>query len=161
MQPVTSLLALTFALAGAREAFGPFLGVYLQRRGFDLAAMALAGLAEPVAPTPVGARIDSTTYRRAALAAAVPGIVAGTDAVVATDSLWLIGLSQLVIGVSDTSIAPLVAASPPPSRRPGGWSSRFRSSKAWQWGWAVSPSRRSWPRSWTVRATPMPARVAS
>jgi hypothetical protein len=34
---------------------------------------------------------------------------AGAVALVSTDSLWLIGLSQLVIGVADTSIAPLVA----------------------------------------------------
>ena len=114
MQPVTSLLALNFALAGAREGFGPFLGVYLQQRGFDPAAtgfaMGLAGLAGLLATTPVGALIDRTTYKRAALAMAVLGIAAGAVALVATDSLWLIGLSQLVIGVADTSIAPLVAA---------------------------------------------------
>jgi MFS family permease len=114
MQPATSLLALNFALAGAREGFGPFLGVYLQKQGFDPAAtgfaMGLAGLAGLLATTPVGALIDRTAYKRAALAMAVLGIAAGAVALVSTDSLWLIGLSQLVIGVADTSIAPLVAA---------------------------------------------------
>jgi MFS family permease len=114
MQPATSLLALNFALAGAREGFGPFLGVYLQQRGFDPAttgfAMGLAGLAGLLATTPVGALIDRTAYKRAGLAVAVLGIAAGAVALVSTDSLWLIGLSQLVIGVADTSIAPLVAA---------------------------------------------------
>ncbi|BAQ49280.1 arabinose efflux permease (plasmid) [Methylobacterium aquaticum] len=114
MQPAMSLLALNFALAGAREGFGPFLGVYLQQRGFDPAAtgfaMGLAGLAGLLATTPVGALIDRTAYKRAALAMAVLGIAAGAVALVSTDSLWLIGLSQLVIGVADTSIAPLVAA---------------------------------------------------
>lgn len=114
MQPATSLLTLNFTLAGAREGFGPFLGVYLQKQGFDPAAtgfaMGLAGLAGLLATTPVGALIDGTTYKRAALATAVLGIAAGAIALVATDSLWMIGLSQLVIGVADTSIAPLVAA---------------------------------------------------
>jgi predicted MFS family arabinose efflux permease len=114
MQPATSLLALNFALAGAREGFGPFLGLYLQQRGFDPAAtgfaMGLAGLAGLLATTPVGALIDRTMYKRAALALAVLAIAAGAIALVSTDSLWLIGLSQLVIGIADTSIAPLVAA---------------------------------------------------
>jgi len=114
MQPATSLLALNFALAGAREGFGPFLGVYLQKQGFDPAAtgfaMGLAGLAGLLATTPVGALIDRTAYKRAALAMAVLGIAVGAVALVSTDSLWVIGLSQLIIGVADTSIAPLVAA---------------------------------------------------
>ncbi|SFU74761.1 Predicted arabinose efflux permease, MFS family [Methylobacterium sp. 174MFSha1.1] len=114
MHPATSLGALNFALAGAREGFGPFLGVYLQQRGFDPAAtgfaMGLAGLAGLLATTPVGALIDRTAYKRAGLGLAVLAIAAGAVALVATDNLWLIGLSQLVIGVADTSIAPLVAA---------------------------------------------------
>uniref|UniRef100_UPI0026322648 MFS transporter n=1 Tax=uncultured Methylobacterium sp. TaxID=157278 RepID=UPI0026322648 len=114
MHPTTSLGALNFALAGAREGFGPFLGVYLQQRGFDPAAtgfaMGLAGLAGLLATTPVGALIDRTEYKRAALALAVFAIAAGAVALVSTDNLWLIGSAQLVIGVADTSIAPLVAA---------------------------------------------------
>ncbi|MCJ2070529.1 hypothetical protein MKK75_17295, partial [Methylobacterium sp. J-030] len=42
MQPAFSLGALNFALAGAREGFGPFLGVYLQKQGFDPAATGFA-----------------------------------------------------------------------------------------------------------------------
>jgi len=114
MQPAASLGALNFALAGAREGFGPFLGVYLQKQGFDPAAtgfaMGLAGFAGLLATTPIGALIDRTPYKRAALAAAVLAIALGAVALIATNSLWLIGLSQLVIGVADTSIAPLVAA---------------------------------------------------
>ena len=114
MQAAASLVALNVALAGAREGFGPFLGVYLQKQGFDPAAtgfaMGLAGFAGLIATTPIGALIDRTAYKRAALAAAVLAIALGAVALVATDSLWLIGLSQLVIGVADTSIAPLIAA---------------------------------------------------
>jgi MFS family permease len=114
MQPSTILPALNFSLAGAREGFGPFLGVYLQQQGFDPAAtgvaMGLAGAAGLIATTPIGALVDRTQAKRAALALAVCGIAAGALLIVATNSLWLIGTGQLLIGVADTSVAPLVAA---------------------------------------------------
>jgi dipeptide/tripeptide permease len=49
MNQAIGLDAFNFTLAGAREGFGPFLGVYLQHQGFDSArtgfAVSLAGLA--------------------------------------------------------------------------------------------------------------------
>ena len=114
MQIGTSLGALNFALAGAREGFGPFLGVYLQQQGFDPAAtgfaMALAGVAGLAATTPIGALVDRIESKRAMLALAVLAIAAGALLLVSTKSLWVIGAAQLLIGVADTSVAPLVAA---------------------------------------------------
>ena len=106
--------ALNFALAGAREGFGPFLGVFLQHRGFDPAstgiAMSIAGLAGIAVTTPLGSLIDRTTAKRAAVVAAVAGIAIGAALIVATSSLGLTALGQVIIGVADTSLAPLVAA---------------------------------------------------
>ena len=106
--------ALNFALAGAREGFGPFLGVFLQSRGFDPAstgiAMSIAGLAGIAATTPLGSVIDRITAKRAAVVAAVAGIAIGAALIVATSSLGLTALGQVIIGVADTSLAPLVAA---------------------------------------------------
>ena len=114
MQPTASLFALNFALAGAREGFGPFLGVYLQQQGFEPAstglAMGLAGAAGLVVTTPLGALVDRSERKRAMLALAVCTIAVGAVALVSTNSLWLIAGAQLVIGVADTGIAPLVAA---------------------------------------------------
>lgn len=114
MQTAFSLGALNFALAGAREGFGPFLGVYLQQQGFDPAAtgfaMGIAGIAGLLATTPIGALVDRTRSKRAAVAIAVVALALGAVALVATKSLWVIGASQIVIGLADTSIAPLVAA---------------------------------------------------
>lgn len=114
MQTAFGLGALNFALAGAREGFGPFLGVYLQQQGFDPAAtglaMGIAGIAGLLATTPIGALVDRTESKRAALAIAVVALALGAMALVATKSLWVIGASQIVIGLADTSIAPLVAA---------------------------------------------------
>ena len=62
MQLPIGLEALNFAMAGAREGFGPFLGVFLQNEGFNPAstglAMSLAGIAGVVATVPLGVLID-------------------------------------------------------------------------------------------------------
>ena len=114
MQVSAALNAVNFALAGSREGFGPFLGVYLQQKGFDPAAtgfaMSLAGIAGLLATTPIGALVDRLEAKRTALVLAVAGIAIGATIIVATRSLWLIGGAQVLIGVADTSIAPLIAA---------------------------------------------------
>ncbi len=114
MPPTYSLDAFNFTLAGAREGFGPFLGVYLQHQGFDSArtgfAMSLAGLAGVAATLPLGALIDRVTAKRAAVVIAVACIAVGAGLIVATKQLWLVATGQILIGVADTSLAPLVAA---------------------------------------------------
>lgn len=108
------LEALNFAMAGAREGFGPFLGVLLQHRGFDPAstgfAMSLAGLAGVVATTPLSALVDRIEVKRGAVGLAVLLIAAGAGLVVLTRSLWVVAIGQVLIGVADTSLAPLVSA---------------------------------------------------
>lgn len=114
MFSVPHLDALNFSLAGAREGFGPFLGVYLQARGFNPAqtgiAMALAGVAGLIATTPIGSLVDRMTLKRAALALAVFGIAVGAIVIVIARNLLVVGAAQMLIGVADTSIAPLVAS---------------------------------------------------
>ena len=114
MRVNVALDALNFALAGAREGFGPFLGVFLQARGFDPAAtgiaMSLAGASGLVATTPIGALIDRSESKRLGLVIAVAAIAVGAVAIVATRHITVIGAAQLLIGIGDTSIAPLVAA---------------------------------------------------
>ena len=108
------LEALNFAMAGAREGFGPFLGVYLQQRGFDPGLtgtiMSLAGVAGVLATAPLGVLIDRLQAKRAAVVIAVTAIALGGLLIVATDRLVLIAAGQVVIGIADTSLAPLVAA---------------------------------------------------
>ena len=106
--------ALNFALAGAREGFGPFLGVYLQAAGFDPAAtgfvMSFAGLSGLIVQTPLGALIDRTERKRTAVIVSVLAIAIGAAIVVLGRHLWIIGLAQGLIGIGDTAVAPLVAA---------------------------------------------------
>lgn len=108
------LETLNFAMAGAREGFGPFLGVFLQNEGFDPAAtgiaMSLAGVAGVVATTPLSALVDRIHTKRGAVALAVVAIAVGAGLIVVTKSLWLVAAAQVLIGVADTSLAPLVSA---------------------------------------------------
>ena len=114
MRMAMGLEALNFAMAGAREGFGPFLGVFLQSRGFDPAAtglaMSLAGLAGVVATTPLSALVDRIRTKRGAVALAVLAIAAGAGLIVASDRLALVAVGQVLIGIADTSLAPLVSA---------------------------------------------------
>ena len=108
------LEGLNFALAGAREGFGPFLGVFLQHQGFEPAstglAMSLAGLAGVLATTPLSALVDRIETKRGAVVLAVALIAAGAGLVVLTKSLWVVAIGQVLIGIADTSLAPLVSA---------------------------------------------------
>ena len=54
--------------------------------------------------------MDRIESKRLALALAVLAIAFGAVIIVATSSLWFVGAAQLLIGVSDTSIAPIPAA---------------------------------------------------
>ncbi len=114
MRTRTSLDVLNFALAGAREGFGPFLGVYLQAKGFDPAAtglaMSLAGVSGLLATTPIGHVVDRIEAKRLLLVASVLAIAVGAIIIVSSKKIWLIGAAQLLIGVGDTSVAPLLAA---------------------------------------------------
>lgn len=114
MQMPGGLEALNFAMAGAREGFGPFLAVFLQKRGFNPAAtglaMSLAGIAGVIATTPLSALIDRIETKRGAVVLAVLAIAAGAGLIVLTGSLWIVALGQVLIGVADTSLAPLVSA---------------------------------------------------
>lgn len=114
MNQAIGLDAFNFTLAGAREGFGPFLGVYLQHQGFDPArtgfAMSLAGLAGIAATVPLGALIDRITAKRAAVVFAVVCIAVGAGLIVATKQLWIVATGQVFIGIADSSLAPLVAA---------------------------------------------------
>lgn len=114
MRTRTSLDVLNFALAGAREGFGPFLGVYLQAKGFDPAAtglaMSLAGVSGLLATAPIGHVVDRVESKRLLLVASVLAIAVGAIIIVSSKKIWFIGAAQLLIGVGDTSVAPLLAA---------------------------------------------------
>lgn len=114
MRARTSLDALNFVLAGAREGFGPFIAVYLQARNFNPGAtgivMALAGVGGLAFTTPIGVWVDRSHRKRELLMLAVLVIAVGAVTIVASSIITLIGASQLLIGIGDTALAPLLTA---------------------------------------------------
>ncbi len=114
MRARTSLDALNFVLAGAREGFGPFIAVYLQARNFNPGAtgivMALAGVGGLAFTTPIGVWVDHSHRKRELLMLAVLVIAMGAVTIVASSNITLIGASQLLIGIGDTALAPLLTA---------------------------------------------------
>ncbi len=114
MRARTSLDALNFVLAGAREGFGPFIAVYLQARGFNPGVtgiiMSLAGVGGLALTTPIGVWVDRSHRKRELLMLAVLVISVGAVAIVASSSITFIGAAQLLIGIGDTALAPLLTA---------------------------------------------------
>ncbi len=114
MRARTSLDALNFVLAGAREGFGPFIAVYLQTRNFNPGAtgivMSLAGVGGVALTTPIGIWVDRSHRKRELLMLAVLVIAVGAVTIVASSNITLIGAAQLLIGIGDTALAPLLAA---------------------------------------------------
>ena len=114
MRARASLDWLNFVLAGAREGFGPFIAVYLQAQGFDPGStgivMALAGVGGLTCTTPIGAWVDHSHRKRELLMLAVAIIAIGAIAIVSFKNVYLIGAAQLLIGIGDTALAPLLAA---------------------------------------------------
>ena len=114
MRARPTLDTLNFVLAGAREGFGPFIAVYLQAQGFDPATtgvvMSLAGVGGLACTTPIGAWVDRSHRKRELLMLAVLVIAIGAITIVATYDIYFIAGAQLLIGIGDTALAPLLAA---------------------------------------------------
>jgi MFS family permease len=108
-----ALLALNFFMADMQAGIGPFLGVFLQARGWATGAiggvMTLGGIAGMLVTVPAGAFIDQTTHKRAAI------VVCGICTVLASGLLWIshgfwmVALSQVATAIAGAAIGPAVA----------------------------------------------------
>jgi MFS family permease len=107
-----ALQALNFFMADMQAGIGPFLGVFLQQRGWATGAiglvMTLGGIAGVAVAAPAGALIDATTRKRTYV------IVSGTFTVLASgliwlsQSVWVIAGSQIATAVAGAAIGPAV-----------------------------------------------------
>jgi MFS family permease len=109
-----ALNALNFFMADVRDGLGPFLGVFLQEKGWgpqDIGLiMTAGGLAGMLATTPLGAFVDATKAKRAVMIVASVAIIAATLAMLYVPSLSLVLFAQIVQGVAGAVIAPAIAA---------------------------------------------------
>lgn len=107
--------AINFALADAKGAFGPYVGIFLlTQAGWSQAAIGafktFGGLLSLVLNTPIGALMDATRLKRAAIIAAVFVLAAGAVAIALAPTLTVVILATAAIAVAGDVFAPATAA---------------------------------------------------
>ncbi len=109
-----ALCALAFFMADVSDGLGPFLGVYLQSKGWTPAeigiAMTAGGLAGVAATTPFGMLVDKTRFKRGLVVLAAISIVAASMAILFAPGLQVTIAAQLLNGAVAAVIGPAIAA---------------------------------------------------
>ena len=107
------LSILCFALADVRDGLGPFLGVFLQSKGWtpDTIGLvtSLGGFAGMLAAVPTGALADATHHKRLFLAFASGSIVFLSLLVLRVPTCGVAAFSQVTQGIMAAAIAPLLS----------------------------------------------------
>jgi MFS family permease len=111
---LVALCALTFFMADVSDGLGPFLGVFLQAKGWTPseigAAMTAGGLAGVAATTPFGMLVDKTTWKRALVIIAALVIVAASMAILFAPNPTVTIVAQIANGAVAAVVAPAIAA---------------------------------------------------
>ena len=111
----SGLDAVNFLLADVRGALGPYLNVFLVTQqhwsqtevGWVTTVGGLLGLA---AQTPIGAAIDATRSKRAAVVLALVVLAAGAATIFAVPSFWPVLVAHTLIAVVGDVFGPAIAA---------------------------------------------------
>jgi MFS family permease len=104
---------LNFFMADMQAGIGPFLGVFLQQRGWATGAiglvMTLGGVAGMTVTAPAGALVDATRCKR--LYVIVSGLftVLASSLIWLSQSFWVIAGSQIATAIAGAAIGPAVA----------------------------------------------------
>lgn len=108
------LSLLCFTLADVRDGLGPFLGVYLQGKGWTPDsigyAMTAGGMAGMLFATPSGALVDRTVKKRLLLGLATAGIVCACALVFFSRGVPAVWTSKIVQGALAAAIAPALTS---------------------------------------------------
>ncbi|QXQ06808.1 MFS transporter [Sphingosinicellaceae bacterium] len=107
------LEALNFFMADMQAGIGPFLGVFLQQRGWATGAiglvMTLGGVAGMVVTAPAGALVDATSRKRIYVAVAGMFTVLASALIFISQDFWVIATSQVATAIAGAAIGPAVA----------------------------------------------------
>jgi len=114
-QSLRGLDFINFTLADVRDGIGPFLGIYLlsaQHWNFrDIGiATSIATFAGVVVQTPAGAFVDRFKNKKTIVSIASVLIGLGTLLILIKPSYSVVIISQIIVGVAATFIAPSIAA---------------------------------------------------
>ncbi|TDY20981.1 putative MFS family arabinose efflux permease [Paraburkholderia sp. BL6665CI2N2] len=113
MTPRRALEALNFFVADVQAGIGPFLGVFLQARGWGAdqigTVMTIGGIAGMLATSPAGALVDATRHKRTLI------VIAGLMTMLASGLLWIshgywmVAASQVATAITGAAIGPALA----------------------------------------------------
>nr|WP_275193877.1 MFS transporter [Bradyrhizobium sp. CSA207] len=152
------LFALNFFMADMQSGIGPFVGVFLQERGWASGligtAMTIGNVAGMLITTPIGGFIDASRNKR--LWVVIPGIcvVAASAIILISQNFWAVTFSQVAQSLASAAIVPAVTGITlgiakqkgfnalngrnRHSIMPATWSAR-RCRAIWATNWAMSP----------------------
>ncbi len=106
------LLALNFFMADMQSGVGPFVGVFLQDRGWASGligtAMTIGNVAGMLITIPIGGFIDSSRNKR--MWVVIPGIcvVAASAIILISQNFWAVTASQIAQSLASAAIVPAV-----------------------------------------------------
>ena len=109
----TALQSLNFFMADMQAGIGPFLGVFLQQRGWAPGAigavLTIGGIAGVAVTTPAGALVDATTRKRTYVLVSGVFTVLASALIWVSRSFWVIAGSQMATAIAGAAIGPAVA----------------------------------------------------
>lgn len=130
-----ALCSLNFFMADMQAGIGPFLGVFLQQRGWQTGAigsvMTAGGIAGMLMTVPAGAFIDSTTRKR--LVVVVTGIctVLASFLILWSQAWIVVTTSQIATAIAGAAIGPAVAGMTLGIVRQRGFNAQNGRNQAW------------------------------
>lgn len=108
-----ALQSLNFFMADMQAGIGPFLGVFLQQRGWDTgpigSVMTAGGVAGMLMTAPAGALIDHTTRKRWVVVVTGICTVLASFLILVSQSWGVVTFSQVATAIAGAAIGPAVA----------------------------------------------------
>jgi len=130
-----ALEALSFFMADMQAGIGPFLGVFLQQRGWQTGAiglvMTLGGVAGMVCSAPAGALVDATSRKRSYIIGSGLFTVLASWLIWFSHSFWVIVGSQVATAIAGAAIGPAVAGVTLGIARQSGFNRQNGRNQAW------------------------------
>jgi MFS family permease len=109
----TALESLNFFMADMQAGIGPFLGVFLQQRGWTTGSiglvMTLGGVAGLIVTAPAGALIDATKRKRLYVIGSGLFTVLASSLIWVSQDFWVIAGAQVATAIAGAAIGPAVA----------------------------------------------------
>ncbi|MBB2169013.1 MFS transporter [Gluconacetobacter aggeris] len=130
-----ALCVLNFFMADVQAGIGPFLGVFLQRHGWQTGpigtVMSAGGIAGMLATIPAGALIDHTTKKRLLVIVAALCTISASLLLLSSQSVPVVTVSQLATALAGAGIGPLMAGITLGIVRQKGFNTQIGRNQAW------------------------------